>query len=339
MTERYNLFPGASTGPAATDWVVRLAAPEADEADWRDFEAWLAAGPSNRSAFDAAQALWLEIGTCSKNLARAIDATSAFEGGRAGRRLDGPLGNKGWWLAGMGTLAVTVALAVVTPMLRAGFDAPTTTYATAKGERRTLVLADGSRVDLNSDSAIAVRIDAHRREVSMKDAEAAFDVTHDPARPFYIRVGDRTVKVVGTQFDVARRDGRLAVTVRRGVVQVSPTHGSPWAVSLTPGLQLRHSEGTANSLVLGVAADDAFAWRDGRLIYRDAALPDVVADLNHAFRRPVRLAGPQVAAMRFSGVLTLDDEARTLGRLAAMLPLNVTPSGDGVVLAERAGGR
>ena len=337
MTEQSNQFPAASAEVAAADWVVRLAAPGAGQADWRAFEAWLAAEPSNRGAFDAAQTLWLEIGARSAGLAEANDDAFEFVGGGARQRLAGSLGKKGWWMAGLGALAA--ALALVTPMLSADFAAPSMAYATAKGERRTLILADGSRVDLNGDSAIRVRIDAHRREVSMNDAEAAFDVTHDAARPFYIRVGDRTVRVVGTQFDVARRNGRLAVTVRRGVVQVSPTHGSPWAVSLTPGLQLRHREGTANSLVVGIAADDAFAWREGRLIYRDAALADVVADLNHAFHRPVRLAGPQVAALRFSGVLTLDDEARTLGRLSAMLPLSVTPSGDSMVLAERAGSR
>jgi len=125
------------------------------------------------------------------------------------------------------------------------------------------------------------------------------------------------------------------VTVRRGVVQVASAGGAG-AVSLTAGLQLRHREGATDSIIAPVAADDAFAWRQGRLIYRDAALGDVVDDLNHYFPHPIRLGAGAAASFRFSGVVTVDDEARTLERLTALLPLKARAAkGDAVVLDAR----
>jgi transmembrane sensor len=333
MTDRFYTVQAEEAPAAAADWVVRLRAPEAGETDWLAFEAWLAAAPPNREAFDAAQRLWMEVDARREDLAAAVEAGSG--GGMSPRSAA-----RAWRPTALGALAVAAGLALLAPLaanLAGGLTAPkATVYATTKGERRTLWLADGTRVDMNSDSRLSVRMAAGRREVTMEGAEAAFDVTHDAARPFVIHAGDQAVRVVGTQFDVARRDGRIAVTVRRGVVRVSAASGAG-AVSLTPGLQLRHREGAADSTIVEeVSADDAFAWRDGRLIYRDAALGDVVDDLNHYFDRPIRLdAG--AAALRFSGVLTVDDEARTLGRLTALLPLKTRDAKGGAVAIEARG--
>lgn len=332
MTDRFYTVQADEAPAAAADWVVRLRAPEAGESDWLAFEAWLAAAPPNREAFDAAQRLWMEVDARREDLATVLEAG----GDRGAARRSAA---RTWRPAAFAALAVAAGVALLAPLganLAGGLTAPkAAVYATAKGERRTLWLADGTRVDMNSDSHLSVRMAAGRREVTMEGAEAAFDVTHDPARPFVIHSGDQTVRVVGTQFDVARRDGRIAVTVRRGVVQVLPASGTG-PVSLTPGLQLRHREGAADSTIVeAVAADDAFAWREGRLIYRDAALGDVVADLNHYFDRPIRLdAG--AAALRFSGVLAVDDETRTLARLTALLPLKTRDAkGDAVVIEAR----
>jgi transmembrane sensor len=66
-----------------------------------------------------------------------------------------------------------------------------------------------------------VRLEKDARRVTVHDGQALFDVAHDSARPFLITAGDETVRVVGTKFDVRRRDGQLTVTVLRGLVEVS----------------------------------------------------------------------------------------------------------------------
>jgi transmembrane sensor len=78
-----------------------------------------------------------------------------------------------------------------------------------------------------------------------------------------------------------------------------------------------------------VSADDAFGWRSGRLIYRDRPLSEIAADLNRYGESQVRLDGP-ASSMRFSGVLTIDDQQQMVRRLAALLPLSETRQ-DGVI--------
>jgi len=327
MTEGLNSREAIPDRAIAADWVVRLHAPGAGEADWLAFDAWLSASPANRSAFDLAAALWTEIDAKAEAIAEALEDDIAARPARG-------WGGLRWSPAAMGGVAAAAMVAVLAPFAVGLISTPAVAYATELGQRRTIQLADGSRVDLNSASSISVKMGRGRREVVMNDAEAAFDVAHDPAHPFIIHVGDQTVRVVGTQFDVSHRDGMISVTVRRGVVQVAPADGGA-PVALTPGQQLQHREGADSSTVGQVAADDAFAWREGRLICRDEALSAVVADLNHYFHKPIRVADGQIGALKFSGVLTIDDESSTLTRLSSLLPLSATPSEGVIVLQSR----
>jgi transmembrane sensor len=326
MTQGLNNRGGDPERSTAADWVVRLREDAASEADWLAFEAWLSAGPSHRAAFDEADALWIELDARSKDLAAMLEDDAGVRPARRG----GPR----WAPAAFGGAAFAAIVALLAPFGAGLISTPSTAYATELGQRRTIQLADGSRVDLNSASSISVKMGHGRREVVMNDAEAAFDVTHDPSRPFIIHVGDQTVRVVGTQFDVSHRAGMISVTVRRGVVQVTANDGVA-PVSLTPGQQLQHREGSGSSTVAPVSPDDAFAWRQGRLVCRDEALSDVVAELNHYFRSPIRVADGHIGALRFSGVLTVDDEASTVDRLSSLLPLSATPSEGVIVLQSR----
>jgi transmembrane sensor len=328
MSQGLNNRGGDPDRADAADWVVRLHAPDAGEADWLAFDAWLSAAPANRAAFDTAAALWAEVD------ARAEDVTSALEDDTGTARTTRGWGGLRWSPAVMGGAVAAAAVVLLAPFAVGLMSTPSVAYATELGQRRTIQLADGSRVDLNSASSISVMIGHGRREVVMNDAEAAFDVAHDPAHPFIIHVGDQTVRVVGTQFDVSHRGGMISVTVRRGMVQVAQADGGA-PVALAPGQQLQHRQGDDGSTLSQVAPDDAFAWRQGRLICRNEALSQVVADLNHYFRKPIRVADDQVGALKFSGVLTVDDESSTLSRLSSLLPLSATPSEGVIVLQSR----
>jgi transmembrane sensor len=232
---------------------------------------------------------------------------------------------------GVGAMAAAAAVAVVVaPELTAR---RADRYATVKGERRHFQLADGSTVDLNAGTRLSVRFDREGRHVSLDEGQAVFDVAHDAARPFLIAAGDRTIRVVGTQFDVRRRDGRLAVTVARGAVEVRPTEGAGGkAYRLHPGQRLEHVEGAPDALVSAAEAEDVLAWRGGRLIYRGQPLSEVVADLNEQFPTPIRIEDPSLAAEPISGVLVLDDQAAVIRRLALLVPIRTVRSDAGVVL-------
>jgi transmembrane sensor len=309
----------------AAGWLVRLGAPDLDAAELGDFDAWLAE-PANANAYDAALAVTLELQAAAPAILRDLKAKTARRP-MVGRP---SVGRRGWLVAGGLAAAATVALAI-TPF---SFLAPAAqAFATVKGEHRTVRLADGSTIDLNAGSTLSVSLGAHERRVSMGDGEAVFDVAHDATRPFLIAVGDRTVRVIGTRFDVRRREGKLSVAVERGLVEVDPADGARGrGFRLQPGQRLDHVEGAADVRLSAVDPAQIESWKAGRLIYRDAPLADVVADLNQQFAKPITLSDPALGAVPVSGVLVLDDQAAVIRRLALLAPIKALPSEQGVLL-------
>jgi transmembrane sensor len=260
--------------------------------------------------------LWLDLDRQAAPLADAL----AVRDNRTRR-----VNPAAWWGGGL-TAACAVALtfaALQTQPVRE------TTYATAKGERRAVVLADGTHVALDADSKITVRLGHGRRDVSLDKGEAAFDVGHDAQRPFQVQAGDETLRDIGTEFNVLRTAGRVTVTVRQGLVEARWAKGDGSAQALGPGSRLDHHEGAADATLAKVSADDAFAWRSGRLIYRDRPLAEVAADLNRYGDQTVVLDGP-AAELHFSGVLAIDDQPAMLRRLAVLMPV-ASSRHDGVV--------
>lgn len=311
---------------AASAWVVRLHQKDVSEADWLEFDAWLWASRENEVAYDQALSLWREIDANAAGLREAgtepvIEAAELKQAPRVASR---------WRPA----IAAAVAASLIGGLylatgLRPGGEVA---YATVPGEARTVKLEDGTRVDLRGGSRITVSFAHGARRVTMGDAEAVFDVAKDAHRPFLITVGDRTVRVVGTQFDVRRREGQVAVSVGRGLVEVEPLNGPFGAVRLSPGQRLDHAEGQAASQITAINPQDAFAWRAGRLVYHDRPLSEVAADLSAQYARPVRIADPALAQRRFSGVLVLGKEDDVVRRLAELASISSADSKDGIVL-------
>jgi transmembrane sensor len=334
MTSRADIDGHGSSQEAAAQWVVRLHEPASDrqaEADWAAFEAWLNSAPSHRAAFDAAEILWREMGRQAPRLRQGLGHVPEpiVVPLASPRKSAGPL----WWAA---IAAVAASLLVIAgPFSPFSREAPQV-YATAKGERMTVILSDGSRIELNGGSRISALVGQHRREVDVaQGSEAAFTVIHDASRPFLVHAGDVTLRDLGTEFDVLRGGDELKVTVRSGLVQVGSV-GAPGGsvLALTSGQQLIHHKGAPTSDVMAVNADDAFGWRSGRLIYRDRPLSEVAADLSRYYALPVRASGG-AAALRFSGVLAIADESAAINRLAAMVPVSANRQDGAIVLKER----
>ena len=322
----------------AAAWFARLQGEDAGGDDWLAFEGWLAV-PAHAAAYQAVEALWLALEDDAPTIQAALDtvATPMSAPRRAlPRRVSAGRPTRRTWLAAAGALAASLVVGVFTVANWPAPVDPTQTYRTAAGELRDIALADGTHIKLNGASSLSVRLGRDARRVEMADAEATFDVVHDPQRPFLITVGDRQVRVVGTEFNISHHAGQTALTVRRGVVEVRPV-GSADAppTRLVVGQQLRHRDGHTQSSVSAVEPDNAFAWTQGQLIYRDAPLSEVAADLSRHFARPVRAADAATGAMRFTGVLVIDNEDAVLRRLEAFTPVNAEPVRGAVVLRRR----
>jgi transmembrane sensor len=323
----------AEIAEAAIDWLVRLQGEAVTERDWLDFDAWLTASPVHAQAYDAVLAFDNRLDLDAR-LAEDAPISAPLT---AAKVIPLRPARRAWlWSAGAAIAATFVAGAILLP--NSGLmGVHETTYSTGVGERRTIALEDGSRIEMNAASRLTVRFERHARRVHLGDAQAYFDVAKDSSRPFLISAGDTQVRVVGTQFDVRHRDGQVAVNVQRGLVEVRPnlpSDAEPFR--LRPGQGLSHRKGRTDDARLStVAVEEVAGWRQGRLIYRDQPLSQIAGDMNRLFPRPVKLGDAEAANMRLSGVLIVDEQDAMVDRLSHLLPVRTTTTKDAIVIRAR----
>lgn len=335
--EREEIGP-MGVAEAAAHWFARLQDDTATSDDWLAFEQWLAADPAHTAAYERLEGVWVDLDGLGDAVAAALDAPPAGDAPvslaahRTAKAERAGLSRRGWLAAGAG-LAASIAVGVGVANWP---TAPTQSYVTAPGETRQLTLADGSKVWLNAGSKMDVRLERRARRIQMAEGEAVFDVTHDPQRPFLIDTGDREVRVVGTEFNVRQRSDEFALTVRRGVVEVRPSGAAAAKPTrVAAGQRLTHHRRAAVATLSSSPPDAAFAWTRGQLVYTDATLNEVAADLSRSLGTRVTVADAATGRMRFTGVLMLDDKDAVLRRLEAFAPVRAERAASGVILRRR----
>lgn len=316
---------------AASDWFARLQ-DDAGLEDWTAFQAWLEADPAHAAAYDAVEALWVELEDLP---ADAIPTPTTAESAVAQNvspfapRPKPPARRWVWTGLATAAAAAVVVVAVLPQLTRPTF----TDYSTKRGETREVALADGSRLTLGGATTLRVRLTRIERDVTLVDGEASFDIAHLENRPFVVAAADREVRVLGTEFNILSHEKRLAVTVRRGLVSVSG--GPEGVVRVAKGQQLIRASGSTASLVRTTDPDAAFAWKAGKLVYRQAPLAEVVADLNRYVATPIRV-DPSAASVKVSGVLLVDEEAAMIRRLELFAPIISQHRGGEILLKAKA---
>lgn len=314
----------------ATDWLVRTQSDALTANDWSELTRWLEASPDHLEAYEAIEQLDSELGVSTKaildGLSRPAGKVLAFRPRSSPPR---PRTNRRAAIAaGFAVAAIGVGFAG----WRAS-EGPLTVYATGPGASRAIVLADGTHISLDANSKLSVRLGWFARRAKLEEAVASFDVAKDPKRPFIITADDERVRVVGTEFVVRDYAGVVGVTVRRGVVSVSPANGGGEA-RLTTGWTLRHVVNSDRTETRRVDPDAAFAWTQGRVVADRQPVADVIAYLNHRYSKPIRLAPGVASRQTFSGVLDLGgDEDDVVRRLAAYVSLAVHRSATEIVLS------
>jgi RNA polymerase sigma factor (sigma-70 family) len=200
-------------------------------------------------------------------------------------------------------------------------------YETVLGEQRSVVLADGSIVTLNTSSAIDVRMEKDRRAIQLLSGEALFAVVHDAARPFDVVAGGTTVRAVGTQFDVDRRPGATTVTVVEGQVLVSGTGED--RLPLAAGQQVTLGTQAAHVPVRADTAT-AVAWTQRKLIFAHRQLGAVAAEFNRYNRQSIEIRSAELRGQEISGVFQANDPASFLMFLSRLPAVHIEKSRDGL---------
>ena len=188
------------------------------------------------------------------------------------------------------------------------------------GIQRTIALRDGSKIELNTATAVRTAAGPNPREVWLEKGEAYFDIVHRPDAPFVVHAGPRTVTVLGTRFIVRRDDEKVTVAVLSGRVRVEDASKATSARATVIGqgdIALAQSNGALLALAAPGRVDAMAGWRDGVLVFNNQRLEDAVADFNRYTKRPIRIADPAVANIRIGGTFQIDNSA---GFLTCSIP-------------------
>lgn len=226
--------------------------------------------------------------------------------------------------AGVAAAAAVLMVAVVLVAKR-GIERQTDSvrraYWTPVGGRDSVGLSDGSWVVLGPASRLLVR----GRDVELT-GEAYFSVVHDPDRPFTVRAGGAVIRDIGTRFTVHSDSAEaVRVVVNEGAVHLA--HASD-SVTLGQGDVGELAPGGRVHARRGAATDDDLAWTRGRLVFRDASMVEVAADLRRWYGVELRVMDTALLRRHFTGTFASEPLTRVLGVLGLALRARVELQGD-----------
>ena len=181
-------------------------------------------------------------------------------------------------------------------------------FSTPLGGRQILSLSDGSRVELNTSTAIHVRLTADQRTVWLDKGEAYFEVTHNAARPFAVYANTRRITDVGTKFLVRSAKSHLDVALLEGSVRLESQSRQPQATTvLTPGDEAVVSGNTTSVTKEPIGELLAkLGWRRGVIVFDHTTLADAAAELNRYNTTKISITDPSVAAITIDGTFPVN---------------------------------
>ncbi|ABY96668.1 FecR family protein [Pseudomonas sp. SbB1] len=301
----------------AVAWMVRLRSGRDDARQQALFQQWLGDDPANVHAWEQLQ----------RGLGEHFEVVRRAPGALRDTLLQPEVGRRDVLraMAGLSVLGGSLWFAASSDT----GQALTADLRTGTGERRSLTLADGSRLALNADSAVDLAFSGSHRLVRLRRGGLVVQVAADPSRPFIVRSAQGDVRALGTRFLVEQLADATRVVVLEHAVRAS----------LPNGTELDLAEGQAALLhaqrIEPLAAGQAYRadWVQGHLSVLDEPLA-LVIDALRPYRPGFVRVSPQVRNLRVQGVFPLDDSERTLAALEETMPISVKRYGAWLTLIE-----
>jgi len=315
-------------------WIARLHGGERDGALELGFRRWLKAHPLNGPAFELATEVWEDSQGLRKVVPFAHEIRQSFQS-RSRRPLP--------------VLAAAIAAFVFVGV--ALYFSREQDIVTGIGEQRSMVLEDGTRVFLNTQTRLVSDYDKHVRHVELTSGEAWFEVAKRPDWPFVVSAGNRQVTALGTSFVVRYDAQRTSVILVEGKVAVSGVegarkqpsvpnteHGSssaaapqPEVVTLTAGQRLTVATG-GTPRVDTPSMDKATAWRHGQVVLDDITLGDAITEMNRYSNVKLSVRQAQAARVVVNGLFQAGDSLSFAHAIAQAYGLRAVERGDEIVL-------
>lgn len=301
----------------AATWFSLLQSGNATDADRTRWQAWLASGPESQTA-------WAFVERVSQRFAPLQAVPAPRLAADALHAANQRLAKRRTLLSGFAAMAGSGSLLGWAVWQQAGWGDPLLArfadHHTGTGERRDVVLADGTQVWLASASAFDQDYRADLRRLRLRSGEILIQTAADRERPFVVETAHGRLRALGTRFNVRLDDdGGARLAVYEDAVEITLAHGGQSTV-IPAGQQVRF---TADRLEETAAADPAReAWSRGILLAQEMSLAQVVAELGR-YRRGHIAVAPDVAGLTVLGSYPLDDFNGTLTMLQQALPIQV----------------
>lgn len=296
---------------AAGEWLTRLqdsAGPDVVSA----FEAWMAADPQHRRAYELVRRDW-QLSQLLKDRplgqGRALPRAPFYMRQRTHVLA---VGIGAFLLLGGGT-ALVLRSDTSLGLSQAAYAA---TLETARGEIRTVRLPDGSQIILDTSSRLRVHFSMGERRIALEAGRARFGVSADRKRPFRVVVPGGDIVARSTLFDVSLLGPAPQVTSLEGMVELRGGQGDK--VAALPAGQAQSIGGRAH----GAMAAEA-GWVSGMLALEATPLGEAITSINRYNSVQLRLVDPALADLRISGAFRVHDPQGFARAVATSLHLTV----------------
>ena len=216
------------------------------------------------------------------------------------------------------------------------------TYVAGPSEQRRIDLADGSRVYLNAQTQLSVRMGQAQRELRLSSGEALFDVAKDPQRPFRVRTADAVVEAVGTQFNVNARADGTRVAVIEGKVRISGDGAQSKSGATVTITALEAGQSVHITPVGAIERDHSInvasvaSWSRPELVFDGTSLEQAVEQFNrYRPAKRLRLEGVQPGSHHYTGLFDATDSEAFVKLLSREEDLQVETREDEIVIRLR----
>lgn len=296
----------------AANWLILLNEPDADERLRAEFELWKHSDPRHAAAAERLQGFIGQMAALRPQKASvhaALDAAFSSRNTRSKRS----------------TTALLLLFALLPAWALWRSELPSYMLADLRTQPAQWLqhqLPDQSLLTLNGNSAVDVQYDSELRRIRLLRGEVLVEVAHDPARPFIVETEQGQMRALGTRFVVTRQNDVTLLTMLESRVAASAVD-APITVEVSAGEQARISRSDVQLTAPVDTRSVEDSWRHHQLVVKDQPLPEVLDQLARQFPGHVQFDQEELANLRVSAVLPLDDSTRALNLLAEVLPLQV----------------
>lgn len=294
----------------AVDWLILLQSEQCTDQDRQAFAIWQAQSPSHAQLYGHVSGQWQVLGLLKDKDFPARTATIRHQ--NQARTQPRPQ------LFAYATAACLILALALTAFTQNGWWGVQQSFSVPKGSRETILLADGSTLELNSGSKVTTHFNYWQRKVELTQGEAFFTVAYDENRPFEVQAGQGQITDIGTAFEVYRHQAKVLVAVQEGIVEVKAKDTR----RLTAGQSLAYD-------AIGAIQDESqdianlTAWRKGQIVFQSRRLDEVLAEISRYHDVHIAMQQPSLAKLKVSGTFYTANLNELLDAITVIVPVKV----------------